>query len=175
MPLAFWQPQIYVFHPDFAPSLTHTFKWWLDICLQVLNSQPPKQPCVWILLLTLGWTREWLWPTVYIGRKLPVLALVFWAPLSYHVRNLITLLERPPGVTWHFMEKERGPATLVPQLSSGFSRPPKTPDMWLKPSWTPIPSGQMMGATGGTPIRPATKEPFSSSQSIHRTVAVLCQ
>ena len=42
-----------------------TLKQWLDICLQVLNSQPPKWPCVWTLSLTLGWTREWLWPTVY--------------------------------------------------------------------------------------------------------------
>ena len=165
MPSAYWQPQIYIFHPDFAPSLTHTLKWWPDICLQVFNSQPPKWPCVCPLSLTLGWIRERLWPIGY--RKLTALALVFWAPLSNHVRNLI--------VTWHFMEKERGPATLVPQLSSGFSCPPKTPDMRLKPSWTPIPSCQMMGATGGTPMRTATKEPSSCSQSIHRTVAILCQ
>lgn len=173
MPSAYWQPQICIFHPDFAPSLIHTLKWWLDICLQALNSQPPKWPCMCPLSLTLGWMRERLWPTGY--RKLAALALVFWAPLSNHVRNLITLPERPPGVTWHFMEKERGPATLMPQLSSGFSCPLKTPDMWLKPSWTPIPSCQMMGATGGTPVRTATKKPSSCSQSIHRTVAVLCQ
>ena len=133
--------------------------------LQVFKSQPPKWPCVCPLSLTLGWIRERLWPIGY--RKLTALALVFWAPLSNHVRNLV--------VTWHFMEKERGPATLVPQLSSGFSCPPKTPDMRLKPSWTPIPSCQMMGATGGTPMRTATKEPSSCSQSIHRTVAILCQ
>ena len=174
MPSTYWQPWIYIFHPDFAPSLTHTLKQWLDICLQVLNSQPPQWPCVWTLSLTLGWTREWLWPTVYKKEVASTcLGVLSTLELPCEKSNY-----PPGGTTWSDLTPHgKGERPSHPHASAELRihSPSKIPDMWLKPSWTPIPSCQMMGATGGTPIRPATKEPSSSPQSIHRTVAVLCQ
>lgn len=63
----------------------------------------------------------------------PTLAL--WGALSYHIRSLTTLLQRPYGMVLRLRGKRKDQPPQYPSQIQPPAIPTKAPHMWLKPSW----------------------------------------